>query len=102
MARKATGNDTSNRSKKTEVSTQPAVVQTASEVRKNGEMINLVPSNRPANIPANIEEKIRRRAYEIYLERRATASENGDQNQDWLVAEREIRSGEGSRERHLA
>jgi len=98
MARKTTGNDTLNRSKKVEVSTQPAVVQTASEVRKNGEMINLVPSNRPVNI----EEKIRRRAYEIYLERRATASENGDQNQDWLVAEREIRSREGSREQQMA
>jgi hypothetical protein len=99
MARKATGNDTPNRSKKAEVSTPPAVVQTASEVRKNGEMINLVPSNRPVNI----EEKIRRRAYEIYLERRATAGgENGDQNQDWLVAEQEIRSRESSRERHLA
>jgi hypothetical protein len=61
-------------------------------------MINLVPSNRPVNI----EEKIRRRAYEIYLERRATASENGDQNQDWLVAEREIRSREGSREQQMA
>ena len=98
MARKATGNGTPNRSKKAEVPTQPAVVQTASEVRKNGEMINLVPSNRPVNI----EEKIRRRAYEIYLERRATASENGDQNQDWLVAEREIRSREGRREQQMA
>jgi Protein of unknown function (DUF2934) len=99
MARKTTGNDTLNRSKKVEVSTQPAVVQTASEVRKNGEMINLVPSHRPVAI----EEKIRRRAYEIYLERRATASgENGDQNQDWLVAEREIRSREGIREQQMA
>src|ERR1700691_4630737 len=102
MARKPTGNGTTSRSKKAaaETSTQPVVVQTApealkNEVRKSGEIINLVPSNRPANLAVNIniEDKIRHRAYEIYLERRATAgAENGDQNQDWLVAEQEIRS----------
>ena len=40
-------------------------------------------------VSINLEEEIRRRAYEIYLERGMTA---GDQSQDWLVAEREVRS----------
>jgi hypothetical protein len=48
----------------------------------------------------NVEEQIRRRAYELYLQRRATAGSesNGDQNQDWLIAEREVRSRLGSGE----
>jgi hypothetical protein len=37
----------------------------------------------------DVNEEIRRRAYEIYLERRGTA---GDEHQDWLSAEREIRA----------
>jgi hypothetical protein len=85
MARKTTGTTTINRNKRTEPSTQPAATQVASvipmEVRKNGK-------------PPNLEEEIRRRAYELYLERRATAggdNGNGDENQDWLIAEREIR-----------
>jgi hypothetical protein len=36
-----------------------------------------------------MEEEIRRRAYEIYLERGCTP---GNENEDWLVAEREVRS----------
>ncbi len=38
---------------------------------------------------SNLEEEIRRRAYEIYLERGATP---GNENQDWLIAEQEVRS----------
>ncbi len=89
MARKTTGNGTINRSKKTEASIQPAAVQGAPEVRKNEKPANLV--------PVNLEEEIRCRAYELYLERRGTA---GDQNQDWLIAEREIRSRYGNLARH--
>jgi hypothetical protein len=37
----------------------------------------------------SMEEEIRRRAYEIYLERGCTP---GNENEDWLVAEREVRS----------
>jgi hypothetical protein len=37
--------------------------------------------------PINMEEQIRRRAYEIYLERGATP---GAANEDWIVAEREV------------
>ena len=38
---------------------------------------------------AGLEEEIRRRAYEIYLARNGSP---GDERQDWLIAEREIRS----------
>jgi hypothetical protein len=96
MARKTTGTATTSRSKKTEVTVPAAAVQGALEVRKDGKPSNVV--------PINLEEEIRRRAYELYLERRATAggeNGNGDENQDWLIAEREIRSRH-SQERHTA
>jgi len=84
MARKTTGNTTTNRSKKTGASVQPAV-QVVSEVPGNGKPVSLV--------PANLEEEIRCRAYELYLQRRATAgAEHGNEDQDWLIAEREILS----------
>jgi hypothetical protein len=96
MARKTTGNTTTRR-KKAEVPVPPAAVQVAPEagkdVRKTGKPVN------PA--PVNLEEEIRRRAYELYLQRQATAGdENGDENQDWLIAEREIRSRYGNLARH--
>jgi len=106
MARKTTGITTGNtnakRSKKAEVPVSPAAMQAAPEVRKP-EVRKEVPKNgKPANLaPANLEEEIRRRAYELYLQRRATAGiGNGDENQDWLVAEREIRSRYGNLARH--
>ena len=40
-------------------------------------------------VPTGLEEQIRRRAYEIYLQRGATP---GGANEDWIVAEREVRS----------
>ena len=95
MARKTTGNGTTNRSKKTAASIQPASVQVAPEVRKNAKPANLV--------PVNLEEEIRQRAYELYLQRRGSAGdENGDENQDWLMAEREIRMRYGGQERQRA
>jgi hypothetical protein len=36
---------------------------------------------------ARLEEEIRRRAYELYLQRNGSP---GDEHQDWLIAEREI------------
>ena len=98
MARKTTGNSTPSRSKKTAASIQPAAVQVAPEVPKNGKPANLV-----LVVPVNLEEEIRRRAYELYLQRRATAGNenvNGDENTDWLIAEREIRSQHGRLARH--
>ena len=115
MARKTTGSTAPKRVKKTEVPVAPADVQVApavqagvhSEVRKdvpqNGKSANLVPANIvPAkNVPVNLEDEIRRRAYELYLQRRATAgAENGNQNQDWLMAESEIRLRYGRLARH--
>lgn len=95
MARKTTGNGTTNRSKKTEASIQPAALQVAPEVRKNAKPANLV--------PVNLEEEIRQRAYELYLQRRGTAGdENGNENQDWLIAESEIRMRYGGQERQRA
>jgi hypothetical protein len=95
MPRKTTGT-TSTRSKKTATSTPPASVQTGSEVSvpgvslpkngKGGQTASVAP-------PLNLEEAIRRRAYELYLERRATAGGAiGNENQDWLIAEQEILS----------
>jgi len=105
MPRKTTGNTTGSRSKKTAGAVPLAEVQVAPELGKevakgapkNGKPVNVVPISLNLNI--NIEDQIRRRAYELYLERRATAGyESGDQNQDWLMAEREIRSRLGGSE----
>ena len=96
MARKATG-ITSPRSKKTVASVASAPVELAPETRTNGNEVTAKVA------PGNLEEEIRRRAYELYLERRATAGANGgDENQDWFVAEREIRSRQGGQEQHSA
>src|SRR5262245_13374694 len=74
MAAKTPGS-TSRRTKKT-VSAKPPVPVPAVETfhpSRNG----------------NVEEQIRLRAYEIYLERGSTP---GNESEDWLIAEREIRS----------
>lgn len=97
MARKTTGNTTTSRSKKTASLGQPVPVQVATDVPKE-----VAKSGKPVRIATvNLEEEIRRRAYELYLQRRATAGgDNGNPNQDWLIAEREIRSRNG--EHHTA
>jgi hypothetical protein len=114
MARKTTGNTTTTRKKKVETTLQPSTVQVASEAPQNGKPVQEIPGNSAANLrvaslsttnipTVNLEEKIRQRAYELYLQRRATAgSGNGDENQDWLVAEREILSLHGGQEQHSA
>jgi DUF2934 family protein len=102
MARKTLGS-TNPRSKKAEVTVPPAAVQVAPEVHT--EIRKDVPRNgKPSNVvPINLEEEIRRRAYELYLQRRATAGgDNGNQHQDWLVAEREILSRFGGQEQRTA
>jgi hypothetical protein len=96
MARKTNGNTTTNRSKKTGASVPPAAVEVAPEVGKDVRK-NTKPSNL---VPVNLEEEIRRRAYELYLQRRGTAG--GDENQDWLLAEREIRLRYGRQDRRTA
>ena len=101
MARKTAENATTIRGKKAGVAVPADAVQGDLEVRKE-----VRKDGKPSNVvPINLEEEIRRRAYELYLERRATAggeNGNGDENQDWLIAEREIRSRHGSQERHTA
>jgi hypothetical protein len=99
MATKTTGNTTTKRSKKADLPVSPAAVQAAPEVRKEARK-----NGKPANLgPVNLEEEIRRRAYELYLQRRATAGiENGDENQDWLLAEREVLSLHGGQRHHMA
>ena len=103
MARKTTENATTIRGKKTGVTVPAVAVQGAQEVHKE-----VRKDGKPSNVvPINLEEEIRRRAYELYLERRATAGDesgngSGNENQDWLIAEREIRSRHGSQERHTA
>jgi acyl-CoA reductase-like NAD-dependent aldehyde dehydrogenase len=106
MARKTTGTVTS-RSKKT---VQPAAVETSSVIepvvekaaRKSEKTATVTAINRGA-VSLNLEDAIRRRAYELYLERRATAgADQGDENQDWLLAEREVRSRDGGQGQHTA
>jgi len=89
MARKTTGTTTP-RSKKTAApadlaAVQPTPVQALPEVRNNVTAISA--AVRKPNL--NLDEEIRRRAYELYLQRNGAP---GDQNKDWLIAEREVRA----------
>jgi hypothetical protein len=77
MAQKTTENS-KRRSKKAASVQSPA----ASEVRQEAVSAGKVPVR-------NLEEEIRRRAYELYLQRGGTP---GNPSQDWLVAEQEVRS----------
>jgi Protein of unknown function (DUF2934) len=103
MARNTSEKTTPNRSKKAATSKPPAPVQVGSEIPVSP--VSEVPKKaKSAKVaPFNLEEEIRRRAYELYLQRRATAgSVNGDEHHDWLVAEREVRSRQGDQEHHSA
>jgi len=50
-------------------------------------------------VPINLEEEIRRRAYQLYEERGCTP---GHENDDWLVAEREILTRYTTHRQHSA
>jgi Protein of unknown function (DUF2934) len=133
MARKTKETTTSSRSKKTQVPDPPAVMQVTPEVRpeihaqvprdefrkdvpkigisagtsagtSSGKSAGPSANYAPINLASqNVEEQIRLRAYELYLQRRATAGAgSGDENQDWLIAEREIRSRHGGRNQFSA
>ena len=95
MPRKTTG-IAPPRGKKAVASVPPARIEVAQETPKNGKATSHS-MNVMVNVASrNLEEQIRRRAYELYLERRATTgADSGDENQDWFVAEREIRSRQG-------
>jgi len=90
MARKSTGSIIT-RSKKTAISTEQPVIQSASaeiavEVDRKNVAVPVVTAGKNG---ANLDEEIRYRAYELYLERNGVA---GDPNSDWFVAEREVRA----------
>jgi hypothetical protein len=98
MARKATTKSgITNRSKQTTPPVQPVTQAGAETVKSAGNN-----GGTAGFVPGNFEEEIRRRAYELY-ERRATAgAANGDENQDWLIAEQEVLSLLGDHGQHSA
>jgi hypothetical protein len=77
MAQKTT--ETTKRRTRKAASVQPPAVQ---ESRQDMASVNKDPVS-------NLQEEIRRRAYELYLQRGGTS---GNESQDWLVAEQEVRS----------
>ena len=89
MARKNDGSITP-RKRKATVAVEPPVVQPT-----DGQVAPQAGQNMAAagivlgQTDQNLDEEIRRRAYELYLERNGAA---GDPNRDWFVAEREVRS----------
>jgi len=91
MARKTPGTTTT-RSKKSTSTTETPAVQPAStpgvpDVRNNVTPINALPV--PKKTPVDLDEEIRRRAYEMFLERKGSA---GDPSLDWINAEKEVRA----------
>jgi hypothetical protein len=76
MARKTNGSTASNRRKKAVASTTSVGVPVTEATQKTVH-------------DARLEDEIRRRAYEIFLERNGSP---GDECQDWLLAEREVRA----------
>jgi len=75
----------------------------AGEVRANVTPINVSPikptAKKPVASPANLDEEIRRRAYELFLERKGAA---GDPMADWVIAEREVRARYAGKESAFA
>ena len=63
-----------------------ANVKPAPEVRKLG-MVKTEPRKNVV-VPIKLENEIRRRAYELYVQRGSTP---GSEAEDWLAAEREVR-----------
>ncbi len=73
-----------------------ATKTTEKGVRRSRKATSVQPPVTPATLEASrnivsagVEDEIRRRAYEIYLERGAVP---GNESEDWLVAEREVRA----------
>lgn len=108
MPRKSNGNTTT-RSKKTTFSTDSAPVPSTpvqaaaevaklevlkpeaakTEVKENKQATIVAASRTSAATHTNLDEEIRRRAYELYLQRNGKA---GDPNRDWFLAESEVRA----------
>ena len=51
--------------------------------------VAIAPETKRSFSPADLEAEIRRRAYELYVERGYLP---GHEDEDWLVAEREVRA----------
>jgi len=73
-----------------------AAKNTGSAPRRTRKAVSVQPSVATPSVESmqtasngNLEEQIRRRAYELYLERGSTP---GGESDDWLIAEREVRS----------
>jgi hypothetical protein len=64
----------------------PAAVKAAPEPRKL-EVVKTEPRKNVV-VPIKLEDEIRRRAYELYVQR---GSAEGSAAEDWLTAEREVR-----------
>lgn len=80
------------RSKKGPEDTSPAKKTAAKRATSRARKASSTPEAVVAKAPVaevNVEQKIRVRAYELFLERN---SNQGDPEQDWLRAEAEIRA----------
>lgn len=69
-----------------------AAKTTEKTVRRTKKAVSPKPAAMASPVEASpicVEDEIRRRAYEIYLERGSTP---GSESEDWLLAEREVRS----------
>jgi Protein of unknown function (DUF2934) len=99
MARKSTANTTP-RAKKTSEPIEPvAVSPIPSQVTSEASLPAITASAGAKKTSVNLDDEIRRRAYELYLERKGMA---GDPNRDWFIAEREVRSRYSTRRQHSA
>jgi Protein of unknown function (DUF2934) len=67
--------------------TKPSVETVSSPEPRRLEVVKSDP-RRNSVVPINLEDEVRRRAYELYLQR---GSMGGSEAEDWLRAEREIR-----------
>jgi hypothetical protein len=84
------------------VAAQPAPVAAKPEVKITPEpkkKFEVVKSEPRRVVPINVEEEIRRRAYELYLQRGAGS---GDPAADWLIAEREVQQRYHQQQQHSA
>ena len=74
---------------------QATTVPAAQQVRESAVTKPVNGSKTATNVNGgNLDEEIRRRAYELYLQRNGMA---GDPNRDWFVAEREVRARHAAR-----
>jgi hypothetical protein len=72
---------------------RPPIVQERAAKKKDSGG-TLIPPRRVETTPPTREEKIRRRAYELFLER---GGEHGRDQEDWFRAEREVAERERGR-----